>query len=232
MLILGLQKTSLLDYPHHVASTIFTGGCNFRCPYCHNGDLVLDAAKIQPYTEDEIFSHLNKRKNTLDGVCITGGEPTLHKDLPDFIKQIKELGLKVKLDTNGSNPDMLTKLLEENLIDHVAMDIKNSPVKYRETIAVDTFNVDYIVESVNILKKLSTSYEFRTTLCKELHTFDDISLIGQWLKGSMAYYLQPFRDSEQVISHEFTAPDKETLLSYVDELKKYISVVEIRGLDL
>lgn len=232
MLILGLQKTSLLDYPHHVASTIFTGGCNFRCPYCHNGDLVLDTAHMEPYTEEEIFEHLNKRKNTLDGVCITGGEPTLQKDLPEFIKKVKELGLKVKLDTNGSNPKMLQALLEENLLDHVAMDIKNSPVKYRETIDVDTFNVDYIVDSVDILKKLSTSYEFRTTLCKELHTKDDIILIGEWLKGSQAYYLQPFRDSDQVISHSFSAPDKNTLLEYVDILKNYIPVVEIRGLDL
>lgn len=232
MLILGLQKTSLLDYPHHVASTIFTGGCNFRCPYCHNGDLVLDAAHMEAYTEDEIFAHLNKRKNTLDGVCITGGEPTLQKDLVDFIKKVKEIGLKVKLDTNGSNPDILKNLLEQNLVDYVAMDIKNSPVKYRETIDVDTFIVENIVESVDILKKLSTSYEFRTTLCKELHTMDDIILIGEWLKGANSYFLQPFRDSDQVISHSFSAPDKDTLLSYVEVLKKYIPVVEIRGLDL
>lgn len=199
MHIVGLMKTTLLDYPGKVASTIFTGGCNFRCPYCHNGDLVLKASSITPYSLDEIFAHLNKRKGSLGGVCITGGEPTLQSDLTDFIKKIKSLNLSVKLDTNGTNPKMLRLLLEEHLIDYVAMDIKHSKNKYNVIACMNNFDIAPICESAELLISSDIDYEFRTTVVKEYHTYDDFKDIGEWIGGSKNYFLQPYKESEQVI---------------------------------
>ena len=232
MRIVGLMKTTLLDYPGKVASTIFTGGCNFRCPYCHNGDLVLDFANMEPYTEDEIFKHLNKRKNTLNGVCITGGEPTLQIDLPDFISKVKDLGLLVKLDTNGTNPTMLTKLLDDKLLDYVAMDIKHSKKKYNEVACMKNFSLAPIEESVEILKSCSIDYEFRTTVTRQLHSIDDFEEIGKWISGSKAYFLQPYKESDQVISKIFSTYTHEEFDEIINILNNYnIENIEVRALD-
>lgn len=231
MIIRGLQKTTLLDYPGMVASTIFTGGCNFRCPYCHNGDLVLSPADIPAISEDEIFSHINEKKKILDGICITGGEPTLNADLLDFIKKIKATGLLVKLDTNGTNPDMLASLIDEKLLDYVAMDIKHSREKYNTIACMNNFDIAPIEKSVEILKSSGIDYEFRTTLVNELHSAEDIKSIGHWLKGAKAYYLQSYKESEYVINPIFSAPLPATVLEYVSLLKEYIPNVQARGLD-
>ncbi|CBK75597.1 anaerobic ribonucleoside-triphosphate reductase activating protein [Butyrivibrio fibrisolvens 16/4] len=231
MLILGLQKTTLLDYPGKVASTIFTGGCNFKCPYCHNRDLVMPPADVLAYSKDEIFDHLNKKKKILDGVCITGGEPTLHKDLPDFISEIKDLGLLVKLDTNGTNPQMLKSLVNDGLLDYVAMDIKHSKAKYNSIANMIKFDLSAIEESVSFLKENSVEYEFRTTIMKECHTEDDIIEIGKWISGAYAYYLQSYRESEQVINPIFSPHSPETLKHFVEILKPFVPNTFLRGID-
>ena len=211
MLISGLNKTTLLDYPGRVAATVFTGGCNFRCPFCHNGGLVLSPLTQEHYTEEDVLAFLKKRKNILSGVCITGGEPTIQQDFPDFIQQIKELGLAVKLDTNGSHPHMLEELIAKKQIDYVAMDIKNAPGKYQETTGLTgegaageepgkSFPVKAVQQSVELLKNSRIPYEFRTTVVKEFHTLEDLQEICAWIAGSPAYYLQQFEDSGQLIA--------------------------------
>lgn len=233
MLILGLNKTTLLDYPEHVAATIFTGGCNFRCPFCHNSDLVF-MQQTAPYTEEELLSFLKKRAGILTGVCVTGGEPTLQKDLPDFLARIKELGLLVKLDTNGYQPDVLHRLLNKRLIDYCAMDIKNSPVKYAVTAGLSSCDPGLIRESAACLLSLTDRfpYEFRTTLVRELHTAEDMQIISEWLKGAHAYYLQPYTDSEHVITPGYHAPSEHTLLEFRDICLPYIPNTQLRGIDI
>jgi len=231
MQILGFNKTTLLDFPEHVASTIFTGGCNFRCPFCHNGDLVLNPNSVESYDEATILTYLNKHKNMLDGICVTGGEPTLQRDLPEFLSKVKALGLLVKLDTNGYNPAALRALLENKLVDYVAMDIKNSKEKYAMTTGVAGLDIDKIDESVRMLLTGSTPYEFRTTVVKELHKAEDFERIGEWIKGTPCYYLQSYRETEQVISPGFTAYGKDELESFRELLLKYIPCVELRGLE-
>ena len=210
MNIFGLQKTTFVDYPGRVAATLFTGGCNFRCPYCQNKDLVLTPNNIEPYTHDEIFEFLNKRVGILEGVVITGGEPTLHNDLPDFIKEVRSLGYLIKLDTNGSNPDMLINLCNDKLIDYVAMDIKQCPDKYHEVACMNNF-------------------EFRTTVPAELFSENDFREIGKWIAGARKYFLQPYRESEGVINPIFTTPKAETLETYIKILQESIETVETRG---
>lgn len=231
MLILGLQKTTLLDYPGKIASTIFTGGCNFRCPFCHNRDLVMPPSDVIAYSEDEIFEHLKAKKKVLDGVCITGGEPTLHKDLPSFIHKIKDMGLLVKLDSNGTNPAMIESLINQSLVDYVAMDIKHSKEKYNSIACMPNFDIGAIEASVELLKQERVDYEFRTTIMKECHDANDMETIGQWLKGAKAYYLQSYKESEQVINPIFSAHSTETLRLFVDILKKYIPNTNLRGID-
>ena len=232
MRIVGLMKTTLLDYPGKVASTIFTGGCNFRCPYCHNGDLVLNHTTMEPYSEEEIFSHLNKRKNTLNGVCITGGEPTLQTELPEFIRKVKSLDLLIKLDTNGTNPAMLSSLLEEGLLDYVAMDIKHCKSKYNDVACMNSLDMQSIEESVDILKNCDIDYEFRTTVTRELHKMEDFEEIGKWIEGSKDYYLQPYKESEQVISKIFSTYTASEFDEIVSILNKYnIGNIKVRALD-
>lgn len=232
MRIVGLMKTTLLDYPGKVASTIFTGGCNFRCPYCHNGDLVLNHTTMEPYSEEEIFSHLNKRKNILNGVCITGGEPTLQSELPEFIRKVKTLNLLVKLDTNGTNPAMLSSLLNEGLLDYVAMDIKHCKSKYNDVACMNPIDLQSIEDSVEILKNSSIDYEFRTTVTRELHKMEDFQEIGKWIEGSKAYYLQPYKESEQVISKIFTTYTASEFDEIVNILNNYnIGNIKVRALD-
>ena len=180
----GFNKLTLLDYPGRLACTIFLGHCNFRCPFCHNAGLVLAPEKEPVIPLEEVLGTLKKRKGILDGVCITGGEPTMSAHLPEFIERIKELGYSVKLDTNGSNPKMLKSLVERKMLDYVAMDIKNSPQKYSMTTGMTQLNLDAIHESVEFLKTGVVDYEFRTTVVKELHQKEDIRMIGKWLSGS------------------------------------------------
>ena len=230
MNIQGLQKTTLLDFPGHVAATIFVSGCNFRCPFCHNMNLVL--SKDMPvYSSEEIFTFLKKRQGILDGICITGGEPTLYKDLPDFIRSVRSLDYKIKLDTNGSDPDMLNFLLSSHLVDYVAMDVKSSISEYNRITDTPNLNTGNILRSINILNSSDMDHEFRTTFIKDFHTPEVISSIGLMLKGSPKYFIQSFKDSDFVPDHNLTAFTKEELQSIRSQLLEYISSVEIRGVD-
>jgi pyruvate formate lyase activating enzyme len=231
MQIHGFNKTTLLDYPKHLAATVFLGGCNMRCPFCHNASLVTDPNSQPSISPEDVLTYLNKRRNILEGVCVTGGEPTIYPELPDFIKQIKALGFKVKLDTNGTNPSMLKYLVREKLIDYVAMDIKNSPEKYAMSSGVATIDLQPIKESVAYLLTEPVDYEFRTTVVKELHTEQDMSLIGQWLRGAKAYHIQAFRDSEDIIVPGYSSHSKETLEHFVQILSPYITQVSLRGIE-
>ncbi len=228
MLIKGLQKLTLLDYPGKVACTVFTGGCNFRCPFCHNASLVthIDSETIN---EEDLFSFLNKRVGILEGVCITGGEPTLQPDIEDFIKKIKDLGYAVKLDTNGYRPDILKSLCEKGLIDYVAMDIKNSPLKYALTAGIDDLDFAKIEESAAFLLGGDVDFEFRTTVVKELHEKSDFAQIGKWLKSDAKYFLQSFIDSGDTIESGLNPHSDEDLGMFLTVLKEYIPNVQIRG---
>ena len=231
MQIHGLNKTTLLEYPEHVAATIFTGGCNFCCPFCHNGDLVLHPGLFPVIAEEEVMTFLKKRKGILSGVCITGGEPTLQPDLVQFIAGIKELGLLAKLDSNGYRPEVLRELLSKGLLDYVAMDIKNSREKYAATAGKPDFDISRIEESVELLKESGISYEFRTTVVKQLHEKADFEAIGDWLSGAKAYFLQAYRDNENVIQKGFSSYTKEELEAFVPILKRTIGRVELRGVE-
>lgn len=242
MLIVGLNKTTLLDYPGRVAATVFVGGCNFRCPFCHNRGLVLDPLLQGSYSEKDILEFLQRRKNVLKGICITGGEPTLHADLPEFIVKIRDLGYQVKLDTNGYAPEVLKRLLDEKLIDYVAMDIKNCPDKYALTAGmcrdsdseVGIFQLDRIEQSIRILKESSVSYEFRTTVVKELHTIEDMLKIADWIKGCPYYFLQQYQDNENVIGSHFHGYRKEEMEEMAEALRKVPGMtgeVALRGVE-
>ena len=229
MLILGFQKLTLLDYPNKVAATVFTGGCNFRCPFCHNASLV---TKIEPqtsYNENDVLAYIRSRKGLLDGVCITGGEPLIQKDLKNFIIEIKKAGFAVKLDTNGSFPDKLKELVAENLIDYVAMDVKNSPEKYGETAGLSNFDLSPIKESVEFLKTNAVDYEFRTTIVKEYHTLNDVIAIAEFIKGAKRYFLQNFVDSGNLISSGLHSVPVETLTEMKDAAQSVLGNAQVRG---
>ena len=231
MQILGLNKTTLLDYPEHVAATIFTGGCNFKCPFCHNGDLVLNPGSVTPYTEEEIFAFLRKRQGVIDGICVTGGEPSLQKDLDRFLYFVKELGYLVKLDTNGYKPDVIRSLNEANLIDYVAMDIKSSKEHYQTVSGLPSFDIIPIEESVSYLIENHLPYEFRTTVVKELHNEEDIYAIGEWIHDCPHYFLQSYKETENVIIGGFHAYKKEKLEQFISILNAYNIYTSLRGVD-
>ncbi len=231
MQIHGLNKTTLLDYPKHLAALVFLGGCNMRCPFCQNASLVTDPGSQPVIPEEELFAYLNKRRNILEGVCISGGEPTLYSDLPELIAKIKSLGYLVKLDTNGTNPVMLKQLVKDHLVDYVAMDIKNSREHYAKTSGASENLLTLVEESVAYLKTSPVEYEFRTTIVKELHTRQDMVAIGQWLKGAQAYYLQSYRDSEDILFPGYHAYPKEVLDEFRTLLTAYIEPVLLRGTD-
>ena len=199
MIIRGFQKLTLLDYPGKTACTVFTGGCNMRCVYCHNSGLVLSAGDYPVIPEEEVLSFLLKRKNLIDGVCITGGEPMLQKDLPDFAGKIKEMGFAVKVDTNGSFPRQLRYMIRNSLVDYVAMDIKNCESRYLETINRPGFDIEPVKESIGILKNSGIDYEFRTTVCKNLHTEKDLIEILGMIGTDCKYFIQAFRSSDEVM---------------------------------
>lgn len=231
MKICGFNKTTLLDYPGRVACTIFLGGCNFRCPFCQNGGLVERPEQQPEYSREEILSFLKKRKGILDGVCISGGEPTLSPSLGSLLQDIKRLGYSIKLDTNGSRPGILKSLAKDRLIDMIAMDIKTSPGRYSVLTGVSHPDLNALYESVDFLMSGTIDYEFRTTVVKELHTESDFHEIGMWLKGAKAYYLQAYRDSEEVLQPGFSSYSQEELMHFRSILLNSISLVEIRGID-
>lgn len=233
MRIHGLNKTTLLDYPEHVAATIFTGSCNFRCPFCQNGQLVLDPDSQPLLSEDEILSFLKKRKGVLTGVCITGGEPSIQPGLIEFITEIKQLGYLVKLDTNGYRPDILQELLHKALLDYTAMDIKSSLIKYPLVTGCPSIDTNAIAQSAELLMKSGIPYEFRTTVVRELHSRDDFADISHWLAGCDKYFLQSFRESEFILDkeHTYSACTKDTLEDYLSICQKLIPHTYLRGLD-
>lgn len=224
----GLEKFSLVDYDGKISSVIFMNGCNFRCPFCHNSSLVLDD-KQSFYTEEEILSFLKTRIGYIEAVVISGGEPTLYKNLETFIIKIRELGFLIKLDTNGTNPSLLKHLIETNLIDYCAMDIKNSLNKYALTAGLTEINIDNIKESISILKESDMPFEFRTTIVNELHTIEDIKEIGEIIKGPYKYFLQKFEDSPSCIKRGYTSVDKIKALEYKSLLLDYNLCVTLRG---
>ncbi|MEE1031049.1 MAG: anaerobic ribonucleoside-triphosphate reductase activating protein [Ruminococcus sp.] len=225
----GFQKMTLLDYPGKVACTIFLGACNFRCPFCHNGSLVLAPEKEPLIPVEDVWKVLKKRQGILDGVCITGGEPTLSVGLMEFIEQIKEMNYLVKLDTNGARPEVIKELLDHQLLDYIAMDIKNSPEKYAQTAGITQVDMNKINESVELLKSNVVDYEFRTTVMKELHEKEDFERISEWLAGSKRYFLQTYKETELVICPGFSSYSKDELEKFVQIARQTIAQVEIRG---
>ena len=229
MKLAGLQKLTLLDFPGHVACTVFTAGCNLRCPFCHNSELVLPERKPALMDAESFFSFLKKRQGILEGVCVTGGEPLLQKDIVPFLRRIKGLGFAVKLDTNGCFPNLLRSLVEEGLVDFVAMDIKNSPARYGQTAGIPHMDLTPIQESVAFLLSGAVDYEFRTTVVRELHTVEDIVAIARWVQGDgERLFLQQFVDSGDLIGEGMSAHDPATLTAMRDAAAQYV-VCEVRG---
>lgn len=231
MNILGYQKTTLLDYPGQVAATIFTGGCNFRCSFCHNPDLVLCPPDGMPVTEEEIFSFLKKRKNVLSGICITGGEPTLQLDLTNFIGKVRQLGYNVKLDTNGYQPEKIAELLERKLIDYVAMDLKAGTSNYAKVSGIRDLDIERIKESIVLIEQSETEYEFRTTVVKELHSKQDFYEIRDMIQPKSPYYIQSFKDSGNILTPGLSSCDKAALMEYLRIVQERLQRVSLRGVD-
>lgn len=257
--IYGLQKTTLLDFPGHVACTIFSGGCNFRCPFCQNRDIVLPnnitAAKIKStecktslespsisqtaaissqkaatISEETLIRFLQKRQNILEGICITGGEPTLSPDLGEWIDRFHSMGYLVKLDTNGYRPDQLRILFDCHRPDYIAMDIKAAPSRYAFASGIDTLDLDRIQESIDLIRQSGISYEFRTTTARELQSMEDFHAIGEWLAGSQAYYLQSYRDCETLSGLHFTPYTETELNTAAAILREFIPNTFLRGI--
>ena len=230
MNIQGYNKVTLLDYPGRVACTVFTGGCDFRCPFCHNAPLVLDP-NYSPVDAEAFFSFLDKRKGILDGVAVTGGEPLLHRDMPDFLARIRGKGFKVKLDTNGNHPDLLGIILDRGLADYVAMDIKNSPERYAQTVGIPGYTVEKVRECLDLLRASGVEYELRTTAVKEYHDAASFEGIARFIEGTPKYFIQNFVDSGAVLSdglHGFTAAE---LNAFADTVRPFVGSVSVRGVD-
>ena len=230
MKICGLQKTTLLDYPGHVAATVFLGQCNFRCPFCHNSDLITEQAEAL-VSKEELLTFLKKRTSLLEGVCITGGEPTLSPDLEALVSDIKKLGFLVKLDTNGYRPSVIRNLCQKNLLDYIAMDLKSSPENYGTVTGIPDIRLSPIMESVEFIKTCGIPYEFRTTAVKGLMGAEDFSAIGQWLHGAEHYFIQNYVESPQVLSPGFSPFRKEELLAFAELVRPHVKYVSLRGVD-
>ena len=230
MKIYGLQKMTLLDFPGRVACTVFLGGCDFRCPFCHNFELV-DGTASPLMEADELFAFLEKRRGLLDGVAITGGEPCLWPDLTDLMRRIRDMGYGVKLDTNGAHPDRLAEILREGLADYVAMDVKNSPEKYAQTCGVARLELSPIRESARLLMTGDADYEFRTTVVDELHEARDFEAVGAWIAGARRWFLQAFTDRDSVPYGNLHAPAKEKMLEYLAVARRYVPESQLRGVD-
>ncbi len=232
MKIFGLEKMSLVDFDGFVSATLFTGGCNFLCPFCHNSPLVLDVKKQIEIPEKEVFDYLNKRIGLLEGVCVSGGEPTLNKDLPEFIEKIKKIGYKVKLDSNGTNPEMIKLLFNNGLIDYLAMDIKNDRENYSKIIGFDKYDTTKIENTVEFLLNSKFDYEFRTTLIAEFHDYHNVQNIASWIKGAKKYFLQKFIDSGSCIAQNLHSVPLTKIKEFIDILSPCIESVKLRGYDL
>lgn len=228
MRICGLQKLSMVDYPGKLAATVFTGGCDLRCPFCHNALLVTRLTESPVLTEDEVLEFLKKRQGLLDGVVLSGGEPLLQPGAADFLAMVRQMGFAVKLDTNGTNPDMLEALAQEGLLDYAAMDIKNSPDRYAETCGgVDLLGP--VKRSAALLMAGAVDYEFRTTVCAPLHTPEEMAGIGRWLKGAKRYFLQPFVDSGELVGSGMKPLTEEEIEALRDSVLPDIPSTQIRG---
>ena len=231
MNIHGLQKLTLLDYPGKVACTVFLAGCNLRCPFCHNSEL-LDAAAAPPVMDGrELLDFLKKRQGMLDGVAFTGGEPLLRPELPELLRAVRELGYAVKLDTNGTLPDALERVLDAGLADYVAMDVKNSPARYAETCGAESMDLGPVYASIDLLREKAPDYEFRTTVIDELHDEASFAAIGPMIAGAKRYFLQPFKDRDTVLFAGFHAPDSEKLERYAALVRPFVGAAEVRGED-
>lgn len=229
MEILGLEKLSLVDYDGKVACTVFTGACNFNCGFCHNSPLVKDYKDLPVIKTEEVLNYLNKRKGIIEGVCVSGGEPTLQKDLPLFLEKIKNIGLSVKVDTNGTNPKMIKLLVNNGLADYFAMDIKNNKEDYAEIIGVKGFNTKNVEESVEYFLTNKVDFEFRTTLIKEYHSEENVKKIGAWIKGTKKYFLQKFKASENCICQNLNGIEEEKAKEFIEILKNYNINAKLRG---
>ena len=228
MRIYGLQKLTLLDYPGKAACTVFTAGCNLRCPFCHNAALV-NGDWGEPLDDGKLFAFLEKRRGILDGVAITGGEPTMQPDLPDFIRRVRELGYLVKLDTNGFYPDRLEPLLRTGAVDYVAMDIKSSPARYAAVAGLESVDLDAVRRSIQLLMEWPVAYEFRTTVVRELHTPDDIEEAARSIEGAERYFLQKFVDSGNILSGSFSACSDEEMHRLLERVRPYVKAAALRG---
>ena len=230
MLVSGLQKLTLLDYPGKVACTVFTGGCNFRCPFCHNSALVLPEQIAHDSSAEQVLSFLKKRVGVLDGVAVTGGEPLLHPDIGDFLREIKTMGFLIKLDTNGSFPDRLISLVEAGLADRVAMDVKNAPALYAKTVGLEHFDLSGVERSKDFLLSGAVDYEFRTTVVKGLHTEGSLLDAARWIEGAKEYYLQQYKDSGAILDAEgLTAFDADEMRALADAVRTILPTVQVRG---
>ena len=228
MVIKGFQKTTLLDFPGKVACTVFTGGCNFRCPFCHNASLVTHIRE-ETIPLDEVLSYIKKRKGILDGVCITGGEPLLQHGIEDFCRAIHNEGLLVKLDTNGAEHDRLRSILSQGLVDYVAMDIKNSKEEYARTCGLPSFP-EGVEKSVSLLMSMGVPYEFRTTVVREFHTEQSLLSLAEWIRGAERYFLQAFTDSGDLIEGGLSAYSADQMHAFAERLKLILPCVQVRGI--
>ncbi len=226
----GLQKLTLLDFPGYVACTLFTRGCNMRCPFCHNAALVTRADEQKMYSNEEILAFLKKRQGILDGVAITGGEPTLMRDLGDFMAEVKTLGYKIKLDTNGTRPEVLRDIVTRGLVDYVAMDIKNAPQKYGRTVGFDDgYDLAPIKESIDFLMEGGVDFEFRTTVSRTFHTPDDVVEIAKWIAGNEIFFLQQFKDSGDLIGDKIEGYDNDEMKALLDKILPFVPNAQLRG---
>lgn len=229
MVLGGLQKLTLLDYPGEIAATVFVNGCNFRCPFCHNASLVLPTKLAEGIDEAEFFDFLDSRRGRLSAVCVSGGEPTLYPDLPEFLSKIRERGYLIKLDTNGYRPEVLSSLISAGLIDYVAMDIKNSPESYARTVGRSDFDITPVMCSLEILRSGELPYELRTTVVRELHTEADIIAIGRWISGTERYYLQPFKDSGDLVGGGLSGYSEAEMKRLLALIRQFVPLAQIRG---
>jgi pyruvate formate lyase activating enzyme len=231
MMIKGFQKLSLIEYPGKISAIVFLGKCDFSCHFCYNIDLVKNYEKLPDIPEKEVLDFLSTRKGLLDGIAITGGEPTLHKELPEFIKKIKDLGFLVMLETNGSNPKMLKELIEKKLVDYIAMDIKAPLEKYDEVAGVKVNNKD-IQDSVDFIRNSGIDYEFRTTVIPKHFKEEDALAIGKWLKGSKRFFLQQFRP-DKTLNEDYKKIEQyppEKLKEFAEMIKSFFGSVKVRGI--
>ena len=231
MKIHGFNKLTLLDYPEHTGAVLFLGHCNFRCPFCQNSALVLNPDQEPVLCVDDIFSFLQKRRGILEGGCISGGEPTLSPDLGDLVSKIKSMGYLVKLDTNGSRPDVIKTLVESHLIDYVAMDIKSSKERYPVVSGCASVPMEAVEESIDFLLRCAIPYEFRTTIVKELHREEDFFSISDWISGCNQYFLQSYKDSDGVLVSGFHSCTSEELHRYLSIVRKKIPHAQLRGIE-